>query len=218
MAEPINLFVGRASDVIRVLLVNHPKTWTLRDLAKEAHVSLGWTSKVSNALIQERLAIRESERAELKIMNPIDLLKRWASYHNFAFTTRFIEYYSREEDFSKFFESFKIDEPRYAFTALAGALLVAPFVRPVNAHLYVESEKDAKKIANIIGLMPVEKNGNVKFAIAESQRIFYGSKTIEGVKVVSDIQLYVDLYNYPARGEEAAEEIYKKIKKRWQER
>jgi hypothetical protein len=30
-------------------------------------------------------------------------------------------------------------------------------------------------------------------------------QVVEGVKVVSDVQLYVDLYNYPARGREQAD-------------
>lgn len=218
MVYVINLFVGKASSIVRVLLVNYPRTWKLRDLAKESGVALGWAFKVSKALIRERLAIRESERAELKLMDPFGLLKRWASYNNFVANTRFVEYYTSEEDFSKFFNLFKSKpRPEYAFTVLSGALLVAPFVRPTNAHIYVKSEEDAKKWADQLNLTPIEENGNVKFAVAEDPNIFYGSVIINGVRVVSDIQLFVDLLNYPARGEEAAEAIYKKIEKRWKE-
>jgi len=65
--------------------------------------------------------------------------------------------------------------------------------------------------------VPVEKSGNVKFAIAESPGVFYGAKEIDGVRVVSDVQLYVDLLNYPARGEEAAQAVLKVIEKRWKQ-
>jgi len=212
----VNLFAGKASDIIRVLLVNYPKTWTIRDLAKEATAALGWTSKVSTALIRERMAIRETERAELKLMAPLDLLKKWATINNFVANTRFVEYYSREEDITKFMSQFKVKKGlEYAFTALAGALLVAPYVRPNNVHVYVRSEEVAKKWANLLNLMPVEENGNVRFAIAETGDPFYGARKIDGVNVVSDIQLYVDLLNYPARGEEAASMILKKIESRW---
>lgn len=212
----VNLFAGKASDIIRVLLVNYPKSWTVRDLAKEANAALGWTAKVSTALIRERLAIRESERAELKLMAPDDLLKRWATINNFVANTRFVEYYSREEDITKFMSKFKEKKgPEYAFTALAGALLVAPYVRPNNVHLYVRSEGDAKKWADMLNLMPVEENGNVRFAIAENGDPFYGARKIDEINVVTDIQLYVDLLNYPARGEEAASMILKKIESKW---
>jgi len=63
--------------------------------------------------------------------------------------------------------------------------------------------------------MPIEENGNVKFAIAASDGVFYGVQEIDGIRIVSDIQLYVDLFNYPARGREAADELFRKIEKRW---
>ena len=203
-------------DVVRVLLVRFPKTWALRDLAKEAGVSLGHASNVSKTLIKERLALRTSARSELKLMNPSDLLKRWATVNNFVANTTFVEYYSKEEDISKFFKKFQGKNGKeYAFTGLAGALLFEPFVRPTNVHIYVKTETDAKEWGNRLDLMPIEENGNVKFAIAKSEGVFYGAKEIIGVKVVSDVQLYVDLLNYPARGKEAAEEVYKTIEKRW---
>ena len=211
-----NLFAGKAIEVIRILLVDYPEELNLRDICTKAGVSIRWASVVANALVHEGVALRESARSKLRIMAPLDLLKRWAAVNNFAANTKFIDYYSAEEDITKFFGKFKGKQgPEYAFSALAGGLLVAPYVRPTNVHLYVNSEEDAKKWAELLGLLSVEKNGNVKFAIPKSHDVFYGAREIEGVKVVSDIQLYVDLLNYPARGEEAAEAVLKAIEKRW---
>lgn len=216
MAGQVNLFSGLASDVIRVLLVNYPKEWTLRELAAEAGVSLGWASKVSNALIRERLATRASAKANLMLMAPADLLRRWANYRNFTANTKFLEYYAQMENISRLLDSFKSKKgPDCALTGLAGALKAAPNVRPTNVHIYVKSEEDAKKWAETLGLMPIEENGNVKFAVAEDVGVFYGTWKIDGVRVVSDIQLYVDLLNYPARGEEAAQAVLKVIEKKW---
>lgn len=211
-----NLFARKSIDVIRVLLVRHPKAWVLRDLAGEADVSLGQAFKVTQALINERLAVRSSTRSELKLVDPAALLKRWAAVNNFATNNRFVEYYSQEEDLSKFFTAFKgMSTPVYAFSGLAGALMVAPFVRPTNVHLYIDSGGDAEKIAKQLRLMPVEENGNVKFAIAKSKGVYYGAQEIDDLRIVSNIQLYVDLFNYPARGEEAAGEVLKVIKDQW---
>lgn len=213
-----SLYAKKATDIIRVMLVSYPKPWTLRDLAKEASVSLGQAAKISQTLINERLALRASARSDLKLMAPFDMLKRWATINTFTANIRFIEYYTNEEDVSKFLEKFKgKNGPEYAITGLAGALLIAPFVRPTNIHVYVNKEDDTKRWASLLGLMPVEENGNVKFAIAKSKGVFYGAKEVNGVKVVSDVQLYVDLLNYPARGEEAAGEVYKIIEKRWKQ-
>jgi hypothetical protein len=39
---------------------------------------------------------------------------------------------------------------------------------------------------------------------------FYDSREVEDLRVVSDIQLYLDLYGYPVRGREQAEHLYDK--------
>ena len=218
MAATVNIFRGKAEDILRALLVKYPKTWTLREICKEAGVSLRWASAVSRALINERAALRDTDRGGLKIMAPEDLLRRWANYRNFAANTRFLEYYMEENDVSLLLARFKGKQgPEYAFTCQAGALLSAPFVRPMGAHIYVRNEKDAEYWAGMAGLRPIESGGNVKFAIAGNSGVFYGSNPIDGVRVVSDVQLYADLLNYPGRGEEAAGEILKNIQKRWKE-
>lgn len=211
-----NLYFGKAVDVARVLLVRYPEKMNLRKLASESSVSLGEAFKVSKTLINERMALRESDRSQLKLMAPSELLERLAKVNNFVSNTKFIEYYTREEDISKFLEKLNgLQTPEYAITGLAGAMLVAPFVRPTNVHIYVKSEDDARKLADKLDLMPVESNGNVKFAIAKSNGIFYGSWEVNGINVVSNIQLYMDLLNYPARGAEAANEVHKMIEKNW---
>ena len=216
MQGQVNLFQGKASNILRVLLVHYPKTWKIRALAKEAKVSLGWASKVANALVREKIALKESRRAELKIMLPNDLLRRWAAYTNFFANTKFIEYYSIEQDISKFVSYLRnINGPAYALTGISGTLLVSPNVRPTDVYIYVKSENDAFIWSKLLNLLPVEKQGNIHFAIAEDEGIFYGLQEIEGIKIVSDVQLYVDLLNYHGRGLEAAESVLVVIEKRW---
>ena len=216
MRGQVNLFQGKASNILRVLLVHYPKTWKIRALAKEAKVSLGWASKVAHALIREKIAIKESRRAELKIMLPNDLLRRWAAYTNFFANTKFIEYYSIEQDITKFVSYLRnTNGPRYALTGISGTLFVSPNVRPTDVYMYVESENDALTWSKLLNLLPVEKQGNIHFALTEDEGIFYGLQEIEGIKIVSDVQLYVDLLNYHGRGLEAAESVLDVIEKRW---
>jgi len=216
VAGTTNLFADKASCIIRVLLVNYPKTWNLRELAKEAGVTLSWTSEVSNALIRGRYAIRESKRGELKMMDPMGLLRRWAAYNNYSGRHKFVHYYSYEQEIEKFVGQLKSKKgPQYALTTLVGALQVAPYVRPTNVHIYVKSEDDAKRWAKLLDLKPTEEGGNIIFAIPDDSGVFYGVQNVNGINVVSNIQLYVDLLNYPARGEEAAGELIKKIEREW---
>jgi hypothetical protein len=53
--------------------------------------------------------------------------------------------------------------------------------------------------ANLIFLLPYYKHS-----------VFYGKQRIRRVWVVSDLQLYLDLHNYPIRGLEQAEHLYEK--------
>ncbi len=180
-------------------LVQYPNSLDLRTLSKESNVSLGQTYNVTQALIRERLAIRDSLRSKLKLMAPLNLLKKLAVFNNFLVTTQIIEYYTPEEDINKFLEKLKrIDSPDYAITGLAGAMLVAPLVRPTNIHIYVKKSEDIEILANQLDLMLVEENGNIKFVVAKSPGIFYGLNKINDIKVISEVQLYIDLFNYPA--------------------
>ena len=45
--------------------------------------------------------------------------------------------------------------------------------------------------------------------------VFYGVTQASGVNVVSKVQSYIDLFNYPARGEEVAEIVLKTLEKEW---
>ncbi len=207
---------GKASRVIRVLLVNWPKTWDLRGLAKEASVSLPTAQRVSNTLLKENYAIRERKRGEVKLMAPLLLLKRWAAYNHFASRHKFVRYYTFEEEIGKFLELMKSTQgPQYALTTLVGASYVAPYVRAVDIYFYVQSEEDAEKWARLLNLQPTERGGNIMFVVPDDTEVLYGMQNINGINVVSNVQLYVDLFNYAGRGEEAADALIKKMEKDW---
>jgi hypothetical protein len=209
-----NLYSGKAADVIRVLLVRYPQTMTLRHLAKEANVSLGHTFNVSKSLINERLALRGFDNYELVLFHPSVLLKRWATVHNFAGNTQFINYYALEgSDFDGKLRQLNSDD--YALTGLYAALFVAPWVRTNKVHIYIKTKEDAEKLAKELDLLPIEGVGNVRFAITHSSGVFYGTREIDGVRIVSNVQLYVDTLNYPARGAEGASKIYNIIENDW---
>lgn len=216
MPEAKNIFEGKASRVIRVLLVNWPKTWDLRTLAKEANVSLYTAQAVANSLLKGNYAIRESKRGELKLMNPITILKRWAAYNDFNKRHAFVHYYTFEQEIGKFLEQMKSKKgPEYALTTLVGAQQIAPYVRPTDIYLYVQSAEDAKKWALLLDLKPVERAGNIAFVVPDDLEVFYGKQSINGIEIVSNAQLFIDLFNYPGRGEEASAELFKKIEKEW---
>ncbi len=217
MAPKPQYLAGKGADVIRVLLTDYPKAWALRELAERSGVSLSWVSEISQALITDRLALRDSQRGELRVMAPEDLFARWTVANDFSSAAPVAEFHTAEEDITKFMALFgQTRGPDYVFTGLAAALKAAPHVRPTNIRVYVRSLEDARQWARLLNLLPVESSGNVKFYLPQSPGVFYGQRKIDNVNVVSDVQLYAELYHYPARGEEASREVLKSIETKWQ--
>jgi hypothetical protein len=212
-----NVFAPKSSRILRVLLTNPNRDWDERELAAESQVSRGMTHYVCSALIELGSAARDNQN-RIVLVDPVRLLRRWAAYHQYDRVNKFLEYYTFEKEIDQFLTKVATLDSRYALSGLAGAWLVAPYVRPVDVHLYIFSENLASKLAEKLELNPTPSGGNVKFVLPYDEGVFYGTSDVKGVKVVSNVQLYVDLYNFPARGEEAASQLLEVLLREWQQR
>jgi hypothetical protein len=195
-------------------LVNLDRDWAERELAAEAQVSSGLVHYVCKTLIELGSAARDKQN-RIVIVDPIRLLRRWAAYHEYDRVNKFLEYYTFEKEIDQFVQKIARVDLKYALSGLAGAWLVAPYVRPVDVHLYITSLNLASKFAEKLELNPTPSSGNVKLVVPFDEGVFYGVYEVRGVKVVSNVQLYVDLYNFPARGEEAASQLLEVLLKEW---
>jgi len=210
-----NIFAPKSSRVLRVLLVNHGRDWDERQLALEADVSSGLAHYVCKTLIELGFVAR-NEQNRILLQDPLKLLRRWASYHQYDCVNRFLDYYTFERETDQFVNRMVCLGDKYALSGLVAAWLVAPYVRPVDVHLYIPAEDVASKIAEKLELNPTPRGGNVKFVVPYDDGVFYGVREVRGAKLVSNVQLYVDLYNLPARGEEAASQLLEVMLKEWQ--
>jgi len=216
-----NVFEAKSSRIVRVLLTNPDKTWILREIAKESQVSLGMAYYVTSALIQMALATRD-ETNRVVLTDPHRLLRQWAASHNYLFLNMFSEYYTFDTELQTFFSRLaRVPAPlseKYALTLHAAAWTIAPYVRPNDFHIYIRpevSDREEKKISKSLNISPVEKTGNVKLVTPYDEGVFYNSIIIKKIRIVSPVQLYVDLFNHPGRGEEAAEKILAKVSEEW---
>jgi len=223
MRQVSNIFETKATRVIRALLTNPAKEWAVRRLAAEVNISPGYAHAVISTLIQYGYVTR-TQNYRIKTSNPTILLRRWAAYHQYDRMNKFLEYYTFEREIDKFIKKLAtLKNQNYALTALAGAYLIAPHVRSVDVQMYVHNKEDASTMANNLDLQPISKDGNVKFVIPCDEGVFYGQQKVSlspsdrssKANVVSDVQLYIDLYNYPSRGQEAAEHLYQYIIRKW---
>jgi len=215
MRKAQNIFSRKASRIIRVLLIHSQEGWTIEDLSKEAEVSLGFTHAVVMSLIDQGHVYRDTSY-RLRVSDPVKLIQRWAAYHNYIAMNTFLRYHTFEKDIEAFLSKMKeANGLEYALTVLAGAHVVAPYVRPTTVHFYIKQEKKARTWVELLDLRPVETGGNISMVLPYDEGVFYGVSQVGGVNVVSKVQLYVDLFNYPARGEEAAEIVLRALEKQW---
>jgi len=211
-----NIFAGKSTRIIRVLLSTPSKTWRVRELASEANVSLGLVSIVTNRLINMGFLVRDRSM-RLKLRKGEELLRRWASFYDPHMWPR-KAYYGRGTLYEigrNLAETARRYGIKYAFTGPFATDLLTQYIRPAEIHMYVTGEGALRKIADDLNLEIAEIGGNVIFLITNDNSVFYGLRDITDnkvgtVSVVSDVQLILDLFNYTDRTREAAERLLTK--------
>lgn len=201
---PPDIFAPISSRVLRVLLENTGQSWTLASLSEESRVSIALAHRVVAVLADK--AYVDKKRGAISVIKPGELLDLWAEGYRVELSAA-QTYYSFERTFPAFAEDFKALAQRegltYALTLHAGASLVAPFVRFTDVHFYYEG--DTEVLTRGLDLRPVEMGGTTHILKPYDEGVLYNTQKPEGLSVVCNTQLYLDLINYPARGREQAQ-------------
>jgi hypothetical protein len=201
------LFTTKATWVFRRMLSVPRREWIFVDLAKKAGVSLGQVYKVVNKLVLEGFI--EKRRGAITLSKPSELLDAWAEIYRFE-DQSITGYYCPLKDQKSIFNALREVPPeKYALTLGAAASLVAPFVRSTDVYLYVKEDSD--KMIKALKLKAVEFGGNVHLVVPIDDGVLFDTQQVEGLNLVSNIQLYLDLYNYPMRGREQAEHLRNQV-------
>lgn len=207
------IFSPRATRIIRVLLENIDRErWFISDLSKEAKVSLGYTSDVLNALSNQGY-IEKKRRKGFQLKEKASLLDKWAYVYTFSQNNIF-NLYTFQKDYSAIFKKIadasKALNLKSALTLHAAASFIAPYVvRFSDIYLYVEGEVALWK--KKLDLRDVESGANFYLVSPYDEGVFYRSSKVKEVSIVGNIQLYLDLFKYPARGKEQAEYVRQKL-------
>jgi hypothetical protein len=213
-----SIFSARSSRAIRVLLCNPGKEWTLSELSKEAIISLGQAFSVKKRLLDYELIKEEGKGKNMRfrLVSPEQLLKKWADNYDFRKNKiwNFYSFDDVEKAEKKLADYLGENNILYGFTLTSGASLVAPFVRYTRVYIYVKN--NIEKIAADLNLKQVSTGPNVTILEPYDEGVFYRLQDVKGMKVVSDVQLYLDLKSNKERGEEAASFILEqRLRKRW---
>jgi hypothetical protein len=213
-APPLkNIFAPVSSRIARVMLSNIKKMWHISELSNVAQVSIGQTYNVLEALKAERLASK-NEMGKWIIDNPTALLDAWRTFYP-AYRIRKYNFfsYSPKAIPEMVSDAAKRNGLTYAMGLFSGADMIAPFIRGLNKVQFYTDEESVEKWCEALKLKEVQSGGNIEIYVPYDKGVFYDCQLLpsgtQDTVVVSNLQLYLDLFNDASRGEEAAEYLRK---------
>lgn len=205
--RPASLFTPISSRIPRALLEEPKREWTVLELSRTTKVSLGQASNVCRRLLEEKYVAKTEGR--MRVIEPGKLLDDWRDAYA-GTKSASLAYYSLDRDppqiMVRIAATASLRRWRYAVTSFAAASLVAPFIRGFGTvACYVQYAAAIEPWVKALDLRPVEAGPNVVLLIPYDEGVFYRTQTVNDLTLVGNIQMYLELYNNPARGREQAE-------------
>lgn len=188
-----------------ILLINsRENALTIRDFSSLSGLSLGFISKFSN-LLRKNGFLKSGQGLQVVESNQLINIVRDLYFFEGNIIFPYYSELSRDELLKKIKRADK--KHPYALTRMSGASLIAPYVRYQFVDFYVKQSEEVSYWKDYLKLVDVEVSGNMNIIIPQDARILSQTQRIKGWSVVNNIQLYLDLYKYPARGREQAEHL-----------
>ncbi len=204
-----SLYSPKAARVLRVLLNNPGKNWKIQELASVADVSLGQTANVKKLLDARELIEKREDGFILR--EPLSILTEWSQNYDFRKnqTKDFYSLKSIPEIEAEISDVCERKNIRYALTGFSGAARLTPAVRYQRVTAFVDAAAD--QWTDLFELKEVGSGANVTLLTPYDEGVYYGVSTQEGSRIVSPVQLYLDLIGFKGRGEEAAHAILEEV-------
>ena len=215
------LFADKSTLILRALLQEHNKQWRTRELAEQCGISQGLVSRT--VVYLEKLGYAQTQKGRngyIRLVNVADLLKDWVSIYDFSLNS-IVSLYSPDENILPKLKAFLLKqggENCYALTLHTGANLMTNYVRDPNLYVYllgIQLQPIAKELQIQLGFKKLVHGGNVHLIQPYYKNsIPFDLQKVRGFKVVSNLQLYLDLYHFAPRGIEHAEHLKKVLEER----
>jgi DNA-binding Lrp family transcriptional regulator len=205
-------FSDKASLILREVLKGGKHLWGIRELAQATNLNPGYVSRMAKELESRHYITRVNSK--MKLRDPEGILDDWVRNYNLK-KNKFFGYFFMSASSADVLEKLRglgiPDSIDYALSVQAGANMVAPYAVFKEVHIYVGDPKTLAYFEEKLNLSKVEQGANIVLMLPYYKHsVFYDSRIIQGLRVVSDIQLYLDLHEYPVRGLEQAEHLFNK--------
>lgn len=209
-----SLYSRKAERVLRLLLLEPKRPWKVQTMARAAGVSIGQASNVKRLLEDREWIGRKGDG--IVLFQPAKLLEEWAKNYRFDRNT-VRDFYSLDTPAqveAKLATACRDASAEYALTGFSAAARMAPMVRYQRATVYVTGKID--DVAGRLGLRAVSSGANVSLIEPYDEGVLAGSREMDGVRIASAVQTYLDLLSFKGRGEEAAQAVLEQaIKPQW---
>lgn len=211
-----NIFADKATLILRQMIYSPDRKWVTRDFVNPPGVSLGMAQGVLEAMAKQGYVerVNKGPKSYTLLTNRYKLITDWLRKYRFDLNEIYT-YYTPDKDILRKLKAYLKDK-KYAFTLHTGANLITSFVKTDQVYLYLDTRnwnKDVLEIRQRLDLKELVRGGN--FHIMRpyyKNSLFFNSHKINGYNVVSNLQLYLDLYNFQPRGREHAEYLVKILK------
>lgn len=206
--RPSSVFAPKSSRISRWLLMHHDEWITQREIANATETDEGYTSKIVSKLASVGLIVKNGSGA-LKPRDPELLLDAWQEAYNFSKHDRIQGHVAaRAGDVALRLLADKLEKAsvKYAATGLGAAWLMDHFAGFRLATLYLDNEP-SQELLDSLAFRQEERGANVWLVIPKDEGVFQGAETVDGVRCVHPVQVYLDLKAHPERASEAAQHL-----------
>jgi hypothetical protein len=208
-------FADKSSLILRVMMERElSRQWGVRELAGEANVGLATASDVVRSLSDRGLVsvARAGRALQTHMTDPRAVIEAWTHAYDWRMN-RSLPVNAPVGDIERFLRRLPRifgEGQRWALTLQAGASRVVPHATWDRAHVYVDLPSGQRKnglaaVAARAGWQPASDGRLVLLVPHYRISTWRGVRTLDRLPVVSDVQLILDLWNYPVRGREQAE-------------
>lgn len=214
------LLGDKANIIVRAMFAQPDRKWVARDFEKEHGVGRARAASVLSALRAKGFVggIQSGRLAHNRLQNKEELLEAWLKVYQFELNEAHLYYSPREDMLSRLKKYFaaKANPKKYALTLHTGANFITNYVNTPTMYCYLPAEnfKDVSlDLRQMLDLKELKTGGNF-YLIKPYYKTaaFFNTQMIKGYNIVSDLQLYLDLYHFPQRGRDHAEYLLKTLK------
>ena len=210
-------YADRGSRVLRALLMApRGKRWSTQMLARDADVDTATASRVARELRRRDLLRDETpgqgRRSSIWIPDGRTLIEDWARAYSWEDNTqlRLAAPVGTPRRFIRRLGKL-LGEVRWALTLQAGAAELAPHAAFETIHAYIDPEVDLAELAFEQGWEPSSSGKLCLMHPTYAESVWFQSRSVQGTPVVSPLQLVLDLWHYPVRGQEQAQHLIEAV-------